>query len=85
MSAGIVCPCKEYVTGRQCDKCKDRYFGLGNDPEKGCSKCECNRDGTLNELELCDLNSGQCVCKLFVDATSCNECKPGFFSLEVVV
>ena len=82
MSDGIRCPCKETVTGRQCDKCKDRFYGLGTDGEKGCSACECNRNGTLNELDICEQNSGQCQCKLFVDSTACNECKPGFYNLE---
>ncbi|CAF0881627.1 unnamed protein product, partial [Brachionus calyciflorus] len=82
MEQGIRCPCKETVTGRQCDKCKDRFYGLGTDFEKGCSACECNRNGTLNELDICEQNSGQCQCKLFVDSTACNECKPGFYSLE---
>lgn len=84
MTTRIICPCKEYVTGRQCDKCKDRYYGLGTDPEKGCSQCECNRDGSLNELDLCDLNTGQCQCKLFVDESSCNSCKAGFYNLQVI-
>lgn len=84
MSKGIVCPCKDYVTGRKCDICKDRYYGLGSDVEKGCSACECNRDGSLNELDLCEQNDGQCYCKLFVDSTACRECKSGFYSLEVV-
>lgn len=81
MASGIRCPCKETVTGRQCDKCKDRFYGLGTDTEKGCSPCECNRNGTLNELDICEQNSGQCQCKLFVDSTACNDCKPGFFNL----
>jgi laminin alpha 3/5 len=82
MTTGIICPCKEYVTGRKCDKCKDRYYGLDTNKEGGCSSCECNRDGTLNELELCDLNSGQCQCKLNVASVSCQECKSGFFALK---
>ena len=70
------------MIGRKCDKCKDRFFGLDASKEGGCSACECNRDGTLNELDLCDLVSGQCQCKLFVDSVGCHECKSGFYSLK---
>ncbi len=80
--AKIVCPCKDFVHGSQCEKCKDRYYSLGSDSERGCSPCECNRDGTLNELDVCNQLNGQCHCKLFVDASACNECKRGFFSLK---
>ena len=82
VASRIICPCKDFVHGSQCEKCKDRYFGLGSDSEKGCSPCQCNRDGTLNELDICEQNNGQCHCKLFVDASSCNECKRGFYQLE---
>lgn len=82
MTTGIICPCKEFVTGRKCDKCKDRFFGLDASKEGGCSACECERDGTLNELDVCDQTNGQCQCKLFVDSTGCESCKPGFYSLE---
>ena len=31
---------------------------------------------------MCNQLNGQCHCKLFVDASACNECKRGFFSLK---
>jgi laminin, alpha 3/5 len=80
---GIICPCKEHVTGRQCDICSDRFYGLGSDPDKGCTACECFKDGTLNELDICDKNTVQCHCKLFSDSLSCDECESGTFKLQV--
>ena len=56
--AKIVCPCKDFVTGSQCEKCRDRYHSLGSESERGCSPCECNRDGTLNELDVCNQLNG---------------------------
>jgi hypothetical protein len=79
----IICPCKENVFGTQCEKCKDRFYGLGSD-EKGCSSCQCNKNGSLNELDLCEQDGGQCNCKLFVDSLSCAECKRGFYKLKVI-
>ena len=61
---------------------KDRYYGLSKTNPDGCSLCQCERDGSLNELDLCEQNSGQCFCKKFVETLSCSECKPGFHKLE---
>jgi laminin alpha 3/5 len=82
MEDRIICPCKKYVTGRKCDKCKDGFTDLDEKKDDGCSACQCSRDGTLNELDLCDQISGQCQCKLFVDSIGCDECKSGYYSLK---
>jgi laminin, alpha 3/5 len=76
------CPCKLHVTGRQCDRCKPRYYGLGSNYENGCSSCECSPIGTLNQLDVCDTTSGQCLCKDFAISKSCNQCKPGTYNLN---
>ena len=81
--AKIICPCRENVHGSQCEKCKDRFFDLNKDNENGCSPCTCNRDGSLNELDLCNQKDGQCFCKPFADSISCNECKVGYYKLKV--
>ena len=79
--SGIICPCREHVTGRQCDQCKDGYYGLDKDNSEGCSLCTCSRDGSLNELNLCEQNGGQCHCKQSVSSLSCSECKSGTYNL----
>jgi laminin alpha 3/5 len=78
----VICPCRTNVHGRHCDQCKDGYFGLSKDNLLGCSLCQCSRDGSLNELELCEQNGGQCHCKQLVSSVSCSECKSGSFKLE---
>ena len=30
-----VCPCKKYVTGRQCNQCMDGYYGLNTNNTEG--------------------------------------------------
>ena len=36
------CYCRESVEGPNCDQCQEGYFGLGSDPDKGCSQCWCS-------------------------------------------
>ena len=79
---GIVCPCRANVQGRQCDQCKDGFYGLSKENPKGCSMCECAKEGTLNELSTCDQSTGQCQCKPFVTSANCNECKAGTYKVE---
>jgi hypothetical protein len=62
--------------------CKKGYHGLGSDDENGCSACACSINGTLNELDNCNSESGKCECKLFVESKNCDECKPGFYGLK---
>jgi hypothetical protein len=52
--ASITCPCKDHVQGRQCDECRDTFFGLAAHSAKGCERCQCDKAGALNELDLCD-------------------------------
>ena len=47
-----------------------------------CISCQCNTAGTLNESTLCNTTSGDCICKQNVQGSDCDECKPGFFSLQ---
>ena len=47
-----------------------------------CISCQCNTAGTLNDSTLCDTISGVCNCKQNVQGSDCDECKPGFFSLQ---
>ena len=79
------CPCKEHVTGITCNMCKKGYHGFSLDEDKGCLKCSCSKNGTLNELENCDSVSGQCVCKLDVESVLCDDCKAGFYQLRVFI
>jgi laminin alpha 3/5 len=51
------------VIGYDCVRCKDGYFGFGNDATSGCRNCrfDCDKEGTLGGV--CDKANGFCVCK----------------------
>ncbi|CAD5111260.1 DgyrCDS588 [Dimorphilus gyrociliatus] len=75
------CQCKTNVIGRRCDTCKDGFWKLSGSSNLGCTSCTCNRDGTINNTNLCDKEVGQCICKEFVQGNNCQECKDGYYSL----
>ncbi|ESO12949.1 hypothetical protein HELRODRAFT_188055 [Helobdella robusta] len=76
---GGACLCKEGVHGEKCDLCLPYHYNL---TITGCDQCRCNYAGILEGTErLCDANSGQCMCKEFVQGQNCDECKPGYFGL----
>lgn len=70
------------MQGRQCDECKDTFFGLSEYNSRGCEKCNCNKAGSLNELSICDKATGQCHCKQRVMSPGCSDCKSGSYMLE---
>ena len=39
----------------------------------GCEECRCSRVGSLNDS--CDIQSGQCSCKLGVTGRQCDQCE----------
>ena len=43
------------------------------------SECECNEDGSVNEL--CDEASGKCTCKENVIGDKCTQCATEFWGL----
>lgn len=79
-SKTLVCPCKPNVIGLNCDTCQKGHYSL----HSGCLPCDCNINGTLNELtDLCHPVTGQCECKAFVDsAKSCDQCAFGYHSMQ---
>ncbi|KAJ8032912.1 Laminin subunit alpha [Holothuria leucospilota] len=76
------CLCKENVIGRTCDSCAPRYFNLARSNPAGCEECDCYVDGTIGGLAICDMSSGQCLCKAAVDGRKCDVCKDGFYNLQ---
>lgn len=70
------------MTGRQCDECRETFWGLSEDKPNGCSECQCDKMGSLNELNICDKTTGQCHCKHRVTSIGCSDCKSGSYSLE---
>lgn len=48
-----------------------------------CSSCGCNIAGSLNNIPQCD-KTGKCLCKKNVEGDKCNQCKQGYFGLELM-
>ncbi|GFT98444.1 laminin subunit gamma-1 [Nephila pilipes] len=71
-STGGQCRCKADVIGRRCDKCRKGYWNI--DSGQGCSACDCNRIGSVNQT--CDIRSGQCHCRPGVVGRHCDSCAP---------
>jgi len=44
------CDCKENVIGKNCDMCKPLYHNL----DRGCIRCNCFVQGTLDGVGECD-------------------------------
>lgn len=80
--AGELCKCKDRVQGRICDQCRPLYWNLHLNNPEGCEKCDCHIPGVLGGIGVCDLTSGQCVCKPSVYARGCTECIDGTYNLS---
>ncbi|KAM4770863.1 usherin [Rhinophrynus dorsalis] len=75
------CICQDSsVTGQNCDKCSDSFFGF--DSEIGrCRPCNCNAAGATNGT--CHSVSGQCLCKLLVRGLRCDQCVEDASNLDI--
>ncbi|KAK7945606.1 hypothetical protein WMY93_001334 [Mugilogobius chulae] len=65
---GGQCPCRQFVIGRQCNKCATGYYGFPY-----CRPCECGR-------RLCDEVTGRCICPPQTVRPSCDVCQNQTFS-----
>ena len=43
-----------------------------------CRLCECDLTGTVDEI--CQKNSGVCICKPNFTGAKCDQCAPGFYN-----
>lgn len=46
-----LCDCKAKVTGRYCERCVSQYKFLRASNPEGCEPCNCNRNGTINNMD----------------------------------
>uniref|UniRef100_A0A4W6BUC7 Laminin, beta 3 n=1 Tax=Lates calcarifer TaxID=8187 RepID=A0A4W6BUC7_LATCA len=58
--------------GRTCTECPENTYG---DPLVGCRPCRCDTEGTLPEV--CDKQTGACLCRPGVTGTRCDSCSRG--------
>ncbi|XP_078409588.1 laminin subunit beta-4 [Cetorhinus maximus] len=70
------CRCHRYVTGKSCEQCLPKHWGLGTSIY-GCSPCDCDIGGAYDNL--CSLHNGQCRCLPNIISRQCNEPAPGYF------
>jgi hypothetical protein len=47
------CHCLPNVIGKQCDSCKQDYYGI--ESGTGCSYCNCDQVGTKNNSTSCNV------------------------------
>lgn len=77
------CPCKNNVSGMNCDACQEKYWNLNEDNPEGCEECNCYKFGTINGMTECDQEEGTCRCREYADGNrQCSSCRPGFYALN---
>ncbi|XP_063433595.1 hepatocyte growth factor receptor-like [Mytilus trossulus] len=76
------CTCKSNVEGRQCDTCKHIHYNLIESNSAGCSRSQCDSNGTLrcNNNVTCDM----CECKTNVEGMYCDRCKQYHYGINVL-
>ena len=70
------CECKNNVIGRDCDRCRENYYGIDEGLE-GCKPCDCDPGGSLSAQ--CDLKTGQCICRPHITGRRCDQPAEGYF------
>ncbi|XP_064609157.1 laminin-like protein epi-1 [Liolophura sinensis] len=75
------CPCKQYVTGRQCNICQDGFYNLTSGNVNGCDTCSCDPGGVIDGG--CHKDSGQCTCKSHITGRQCDSVEDGFYYPEL--
>ena len=81
---GELCECKDAVTGRICDTCKPLFWNLRASNPVGCDSCNCERNGTIGGIGICDQLDGQCACKAAVGDEKCRECQVFCYSFALI-
>ncbi|XP_041860156.1 laminin subunit beta-1 [Melanotaenia boesemani] len=65
------CPCRENVTGHNCDQCAANYWNYGQ--QSGCEPCNCDPQHALGSH--CNMFTGQCHCQAGFGGKQCTECE----------
>jgi len=64
------------VTGRDCNQCISGYWGL-SDSQDGCKPCDCDVGGAYDNM--CDVITGQCMCRPNLSGRTCSTPQQNFF------
>uniref|UniRef100_A0AAY4A552 Laminin subunit alpha 1 n=1 Tax=Denticeps clupeoides TaxID=299321 RepID=A0AAY4A552_9TELE len=78
-NSGECLKCMGYTSGPHCERCQDGYYGDAI-TAKNCQACGCHGNGSSSSI--CDIATGQCVCKPHVVGEKCDRCEVGFHSLS---
>ncbi|KAG1659411.1 Laminin subunit beta-1 [Nymphon striatum] len=72
------CTCKRYVTGRDCNQCLPKHWGLSADEPYGCKPCDCDPGGSYDDS--CDVVTGECRCREHVMGRRCDQPESAYFA-----
>ncbi|XP_055381870.1 laminin subunit alpha-1 [Condylostylus longicornis] len=70
--------CRGNTEGWHCERCKYGYWG---DPSQGCIACDCFKEGSTSEV--CDTQTGNCLCKPQYSDQKCDSCEIGYSNFEL--
>uniref|UniRef100_H3C8W5 Laminin, alpha 1 n=1 Tax=Tetraodon nigroviridis TaxID=99883 RepID=H3C8W5_TETNG len=65
--------------GPHCEVCQPGYYGDAV-RAKNCQECGCDVVGAVSSV--CDVTTGQCLCRENVTGRACERCQSGFFGLR---
>ncbi|KAM4543486.1 laminin subunit alpha-1 [Fundulus diaphanus] len=71
--------CLGNTAGKHCEVCRPGFYGDAV-LSKDCKDCGCDVNGSVSSL--CDITTGQCLCRQNVTGHTCDRCQSGFFGLQ---
>ncbi|CAH4004388.1 unnamed protein product [Pieris brassicae] len=69
--------CQDWTEGEFCESCKPGSHGNATTGQ-GCRRCDCNDHGDETR-GICDVTTGECICKDNTEGQNCEHCKPKFY------
>ncbi|PZC82381.1 hypothetical protein B5X24_HaOG210422 [Helicoverpa armigera] len=69
--------CQDWTEGEFCESCKPGSHGNATTGQ-GCRRCDCNDHGDETR-GVCDVATGECICKDNTEGLNCERCKPKFY------
>ncbi|XP_050362348.1 multiple epidermal growth factor-like domains protein 8 [Nymphalis io] len=69
--------CQDWTEGEFCESCKPGSHGNAT-AGQGCRRCDCNDHGDETR-GVCDVATGECICKDNTEGQNCERCKPKFY------